>query len=112
MSEYHEQVALIDWFKYQYPHLILFAIPNGEYRHIATAVKLKKSGVLAGASDLFLAYPNKNHSGLFIEMKAKGGSVSENQKKFIKSVKQYGYAAEVCYGFDEAKSVIENYLKS
>ena len=111
MTEHDEQVVLIRWFRIAYPKLIMFAIPNGEFRHIGTAIRLKKSGVVAGVSDLFLMKPNKHFSGLFIEMKAKGGKVSPQQKYFIEQAIANGYAAYVCFGFEDAQSVIVQYLK-
>ena len=110
-TEHQEQVMLITWFRLQYPKYIIFAIPNGGARHIVTAVKLKAEGVLAGVSDLFLMCANKEYHGLFIEMKAKVGKLSDNQKQFIAAAKERNYLAVVCYGFDEAKEVIINYLK-
>ena len=109
-SEHDEQVAVIQWFRLCYPKLILFAIPNGGVRHIGTAIKLKAEGALAGVPDLFLMAANKTHHGLFIEMKAAKGKVSEQQKYFIEQAKAQGYEACVCYGFEQAKDVINNYL--
>lgn len=112
-SEHQEQKALIQWFRMQYPRYrkYLWAIPNGGARHIRTAMTLKEEGVLAGVSDLFLMVPKGVHHGMFIEMKAKGGRVSDTQKEFIDAATLVGYAAVVCYGFDEAKKEVENYLR-
>jgi hypothetical protein len=112
-DEHKEQVALIEWFRLQYPLIrgCLFAIPNGGVRNIGTAIKLKREGVMAGVSDLFLMVPKSPKCGLFIEMKAKGGKAQENQLEFQKLAKNMGYDAEVCYGFIEAKETIKNYLK-
>jgi hypothetical protein len=113
MSEHTEQVALIQWYRMQYPKYAkyLFSIPNGGARHIVAAVKLKQSGVLAGVSDLFLMIPKDGWHGLFIEMKVKGGKVSSSQKEFMTVATAMGYKAVVCYGFDEAKDAITEYLK-
>jgi hypothetical protein len=113
-DEHFEQVAVIEWFRAQYPLIkgCLFAIPNGGVRNIGTAIKLKKEGVRAGVADLFLMVPKGSKSGLFIEMKAKGGKVQENQAEFLKLADQMGYAGVVCYGFLEAKEVIKSYLLS
>ena len=110
MSEHDEQVALINWFRYHSPKYILFSIPNGGMRNIGTAIKLKREGALAGVSDLFLMKANAKYHGLFIEMKALKGKVSDEQKYFIEQAKEQGYAAEVCYGFEQAQSVILKYL--
>jgi hypothetical protein len=113
VSEHQEQVMLITWWRMQYKQYKyhLFSIPNGEYRHIATAVKLKRSGVLAGVSDLFLMIPKNGYHGMWIEMKAKTGSVSDSQKEFMAAASSMNYLAVVCYGFDEAKTAITNYLQ-
>lgn len=113
MTEHAEQVALINWFRLQHKQYAtyLFAIPNGGVRNIGTAVKLKKEGVLAGVPDLFLMIPMNGYHGLWIEMKAKGGRVSDSQKEFMGAATLMGYPAVVCFGFDEAKNAINNYLK-
>ena len=69
MSESKLQQACVRWFRYQYPGILIFAIPNGGQRNKVTASILKAEGVLAGVPDLFIATPNGTHSGLFIEMK-------------------------------------------
>jgi hypothetical protein len=112
-SEHQEQCLLIDWYRLQYKQYKyhLFSIPNGEYRHIATAVKLKRSGVLAGVSDLFLMIPKNGYHGLWLEMKAKTGSLSDKQKEFMGAATLMGYQAVVCFGFEEAKEAITKYLQ-
>ena len=112
ISEHQEQVMLITWFRMQYKQykLHLWAIPNGGSRHIVTAVNLKAEGVLAGVSDLFLMIPKAGWHGMFIEMKAKGGNLSDKQKDFMGAATLMGYQAVVCYGFDEAKEAITKYL--
>ena len=112
MTEHQEQVALVTWFRLQYPkyNKYLWAIPNGGSRHIVTAVKLKAEGVLAGVSDIFLMIPKSGLHGMFIEMKVKGGKLSEAQKEFMGAATLMGYQAVVCYGFEDAKEAITNYL--
>jgi hypothetical protein len=114
MSEHTEQVALIQWYRMQYPKYAkyLWAIPNGGSRHIVAAVKLKAEGVMPGVSDLFLMIPKDGWHGLFIEMKVKGGKLSDSQKEFIGNATLMEYQAVVCFGFDEAKDAITNYLQS
>lgn len=110
-TETEMQIALMDWAAY-HPILkeYLFHIPNGGSRHIAEAVKLKRMGVKAGVSDLFLAYPNKEKHGLFLECKKKGGYLTHSQGTWIDRMKSVGYDAHVAYGFEDAKNVILDYL--
>lgn len=115
--EKQEQELLVRWFKMQYPTLLLFAIPNGGSRHILEAKSLVLSGVISGVPDLMLAKGVNSLNGLFIELKrpkVKGKAnpvVSQNQKEVMARLIEAGYAAEVCYGFEEAKQVICNYLE-
>lgn len=114
-TEHEEQKKLFQWAKAQsgkHPQLtMMFAIPNGGQRNIVTATKLKAEGVKSGVPDIFLAYPSINYHGLFIEMKSAKGKVSDNQKEWIAGLFQNGYMCAVCYSFDEAKKIIEEYLQ-
>lgn len=95
----------------------LFAIPNGTYlngtprQRGAQMARLKKAGLMPGASDLFLALPASARHGLFIEMKRPGpGKTSEEQIEFATRMMQAGYCAALCRGFERAKAAIETYL--
>lgn len=113
LNEYQEQCLVINWFRLQYKDYAnyLFSIPNGGKRHIIEAVKFKRSGVISGVPDLFLMIPKNGFHGLFIEMKIQGGKLQPNQKEFLKLANALEYKAVVCYGFEEAKKVISDYLK-
>jgi hypothetical protein len=73
---------------------------------------LKASGLVPGVSDLMLMIPKGSYHGLFIEMKVKGGKISDSQKEFMGLATLMGYQAVVCFGFNEAKDAITNYLQS
>lgn len=113
-TEHQEQVAVISWFRLQYKQYAsyLFAIPNGGKRHIVEAVKFKRSGVISGVPDLFLMIPMNGYHGLWIEMKSADGRVSDSQKQFMGAATLMGYPSVVCYGFEEAKNEITNYLQN
>jgi hypothetical protein len=106
------QRAQVQWFALQYPEFdkLLFAIPNGGLRHKAVAAKMKMTGVVAGVADLFLAVPNHEYHGLFIENKIKPNRQTDSQKDFEKQVKAQGYAYEVCYDLDGFMRIVESYL--
>jgi hypothetical protein len=91
----------------------LYAIPNGGTRNKREAGRLKLQGVKSGVSDLHLALPLNGKSGLWIEMKQpdrKKARVTPLQKEWIERMLLAGYEAHVCYGYQEAKQVIENYI--
>ncbi len=112
-SEHDEQVALIRWAELSgIPELqLLFAIPNGGQRHPAVARKLRDEGLKAGVPDLYLPVARGNYHGLFIEMKVGRNKPTASQTGWIRALRGQGYRVEICYGYDEAMVMIENYLK-
>ena len=106
-SEHAEQVGFLNWIKYKYPDVLIFAIPNGGYRSIKTAKLLKEEGVVPGVPDLFI--PKWK---LFIEMKrTKGGVVSKEQEAMIAYLNKIGYTAFVACGATEASRKVLDFLK-
>jgi len=113
-TEHKIQSALIKWanlMRHNYPELdMLFAIPNGGWRGKTSGGKMAMEGAKAGVPDLFLAVPLHGKHGLFIEMKAPKGVVSEKQKIWLKKLSEQGYVCAICYGLDQAIGMIESYL--
>ncbi len=96
----------------RYPDLeLLNGSLNGFRLTPSLRLKAKQQGLKKGYPDIFLPVRNKEFSGLFIELKRiKGGSVSPEQKKFLKRLNGQGFMAVVCKGHEAAIEVIENYL--
>jgi len=109
-SEHDLQVACINWFRYQYRGVVIYAVPNGGQRNVIVAQKLKAEGVLAGVPDLCVPAPRNGHHGLYIEMKAGRNTTTDNQNEVIEKLKAEGYRCEVCRSFEEFKRVVEGYL--
>ena len=109
-----EQQALFQWAMLSIssiPELeLLHHIPNGGKRNAREAARLKKEGVRAGVPDIFLPVPRKKYNGMYIELKAKVGRLSDNQKWWIERLEQQGYYCQVCYGWEAARNVILSYL--
>lgn len=115
-TEDMEQIALFDWARVnegKWPELSrLFHVPNGGSRGPAEAGRFKAMGVKPGVPDVFLDVPRGGFHGLRIEMKRRhGGKVSEDQTDWIDYYNSNGYRAVVCYGWDEARMEIEDYLR-
>lgn len=131
-SEDGEQAALFCQaalhFK-RYPQLEwIHSIPNGGFRKITEAARLKATGVRAGVFDIFLPCPMLKpfhvkfdgfemwYHGLYIEMKKaeyrtrKNGGLSDDQIKFMTYATVAGYKCVVCYSWQEAWEAIVNYL--
>lgn len=111
MNETQHHIGLMVWAKTQ-PILseYLIHIPNGGYRHPMEAIKLKKMGVKAGVSDLFLAYPNPYYHGLWIELKSEKGKLSPEQKSWLILMQRVGFAIAVSYSIEETYDILQNYF--
>jgi hypothetical protein len=121
--EHNEQIKVVNYLEIlrkQKKIITYFAIPNGGSRNKLEAINMKREGIKAGVSDLCIILDKKV---LFIEMKRPpkllksgklsyaGISVSDKQKEFLDDVNSgtvtSGY---ICYGFNEAKKVIDDNL--
>ncbi len=114
-TESQEQQTIFMWaatMEQRHPELsMLYHIPNGGKRHVATAKRLKREGVKAGVPDICLPVPRGKYHGLYIELKRlHGNTTSAPQNEWITSLKSQGYHATVCRGWVEASEEITRYL--
>lgn len=113
-SEAVEQALLFRWAdlnRGRLPELaLMFHIPNGGTRNTVEAAHLKRQGVKPGVPDIFIPAARGRYHGMFIEMKADRGRVSDAQKEWLTRLNDYGYHAVVCWGFEDARAEIETYL--
>lgn len=119
MNEHQEQVAVcqyLDLKGQKYTAIVNSFFGNKNFGMIA---KFKREGWNKGLPDLFIILKKKKTQAIFIEMKTvklkpkrngKGG-VSKEQKGWIDAINETSIKAFVCYGFDEAREVIDNELK-
>ena len=106
-SEHSEQVGFINWFRSQYPEILIFAIPNGEKRAISVAKRLKMEGVVRGVPDLFIPAWN-----LWIEMKrVSGGRLSTDQKQMISYLENIGHTVIIGKGATDASQHIRKFME-
>ena len=106
-TEDHEQMMLVQWFRRTFHDVRIFSVPNGGHRHPAVAAKMKATGVVKGVPDLFVPAWR-----LWIEMKrAKGGSLSPEQKEWIKYLESVGYWVIVGKGAEDAKAKISAFFE-
>ena len=125
LTEEQEQRALVEWARLSRRRLpalqLLFHIPNGGLRHPVIGQKMKLLGVQSGVPDLMLPVARKGFHALFIEMKREKhrptgkrkvtkGKLSDSQAWWVDTLRGEGYRVEVCYGFEEARAVLEEYL--
>ena len=104
------QAAIVKYFAYQYPEYagLLFAVPNGGQRNAREGARMKAGGVVSGVSDLILLVPRPHI--LLLELKIKGGKVSDAQKAWLAKAAGQGHTAAVAYDFNAAKAAIQAHI--
>jgi hypothetical protein len=98
----------------------LFHVPNGGLRHPAVAASLRRQGVKPGVPDYLLLCPRGCWHGLAIELKVpayplhkkKAGTTTPEQEDWLEHLHSQGYKCLVCWGWEEAKDAILEYLAS
>jgi hypothetical protein len=113
-TEHQEQVSVIEWViehEEEFPVLkTLYAIPNGGHRHMAEAIRLRDEGVRKGIPDLCLPCSRHGFNALYIEMKSKSGSVSDDQIAMIEMLVDQDNMAVICWDALSAIRTIQDYL--
>jgi hypothetical protein len=122
-TEATEQMALFAWMaanEHIYPALRwAFHPANGEYRHPATAGRLKAMGVRPGVPDVLLPFHaydagvDRLYTGLAIELKRSDHSnhATPEQEEWLSWLDSQDWRCVVCYGAQEAIKVIRGYLE-
>lgn len=110
--EEDEQRNFAEWLDRQG---VLWAhIPNERKASLAVLSSLARQGLKKGFPDNFIAVACGKWHGLFIELKRvkKCLSVrSKEQREWIKQLNAAGYKALFCFGAEEAKKAVSEYLK-
>ena len=107
--EWQEQVTVIQYC--QLNHILCNHTPNEGKRSLAEGKKLKEMGLSKGFPDISILEPRGKYHGLYIEMKRKGNSPTDDQIKWLMELRARGYATALCYSADEAIAKIEKYMK-
>jgi hypothetical protein len=128
-SESEIQSAIVEWARNTTIHIgkinpgkvgdYLMKISNEGKRSFSLANKMKKEGLTAGVSDMFLAFPinvgRYNEfiipvPGLWIEIKSKNGKLSYSQKVWIERMTHIGYPCVVIRSVEEGIHAVKDYL--
>jgi len=119
------QNQICDYLRLQYPSVLFMVSPSGIKLTIGQATNLKRNqNPSKGWPDLLIMHRgNGICSGLFLELKPQGTVIYkkdgllrknehlEQQEKVHKLLHERGYKACFAVGFDEAKRIIDFYLK-
>lgn len=90
IKESQIQIDIIKGIRLFYANeLFAFAVPNGGKRNVREAVAMKRTGTVAGVSDLIVL--GNNSKTFFVEVKTDKGKLSEPQMDFKKLVESKGF---------------------
>jgi len=121
-AEENLQIAVCNYLRLQYPNILFNSDLSGIKLTMGQAVKAKKLRSSKGFPDLVIYEPRGRYCGLFIELKREGERITnkkgelisyrlKEQDEIIQKLNLKGYLACFAIGFDEAKKIIDMYLK-
>jgi nitroreductase len=110
-----EQIAqcqMMDWIR-SIPDVepYVFHIGNERQTSPQQGRLLKRMGVRAGVSDLFIGIAKGKWHGMFLELKVGNNKPTKAQEQFMLDFASQGYYCVWCQGFDEARVLISEYLR-
>lgn len=73
--------------------------------------KIQALGYKKGVPDLLVFVPRGIYHGLCIEVKSAKGRVTRDQKRWHDSLERNGYFVMVPRSFEQAKDLIDQYMK-
>ncbi len=106
------QRAVMNYITMQYPGVIFTHPMNEGKRSKFEQFKMKYLGAKPGIPDLLIFTPNANFSGLAIELKYKYNKPTENQKKWLKWLKNCNWFVYWSNDFDDCIKIIDEYFKN
>ena len=120
-AEENLQIAVSRYIRYQYPDVIFTCECSGIFLPIGQSVQLKKQRSESKLPDMLILEPRGNYAGLMLELKKDGhrlvgGGLPKDahtikQLALLKRLSAKGYKAVMVVGFDEARAVIDDYLR-
>lgn len=118
-KEWREQEDIYKWTQMNQSlrgHVMM--IGNDAKRNVVQAAVSRRMGLLAGASDLFIAKPVGQYAGLWLEVKQareytksqKSTDHWKRQQEFQDRMRKAGYAADFAFGAEHGIMIIGKYL--
>jgi hypothetical protein len=88
------------------PGVFMFAVPNGGWRSPVEAAIMKATGTVPGIPDTIWLKDGKTYA---LELKAKGGRLSEAQEHVLTKLRDAGASATHAHGLDQAIRILEGW---
>lgn len=125
MAKKEEQLskAVSRYLKVQYPDTVFTCDASGVRLSMGQATALKAQRSTHKIPDMIILKPNAEYHGLILELKSddsspflKDGSLSkgkhiQEQNQTLTELLSIGYCAVFAVGFDNAKKIIDDYMK-
>ena len=118
------QIMVADYLVIHYPEVVFHSdFGSGtKLSFYQASMQKRQNGGRRAWPDMFIAKPNSEYAGLFIELKRDGTRIKKKdgtfasehiaeQAKILDRLKSQGYYAEFAVGFNEAKRIIDAYLE-
>jgi len=109
------QIAVMDYLRLQYPKILAWHTVNEGKIPVHYRKKLIRKGLKKGIPDIIIVQKKRHNSiimfGIAMELKIKYNKPSPEQIEVLDYLEGEGMITAVCYDFDSAKEVIDNYLK-
>ncbi len=108
------QQACFSWIAFKaakdWRYKLIYAIPNGGYRHKLVAAKLKREGVKAGVWDIAIDVPSRGFHGARVEIKTSKGKLTKEQEDMRLLYLQAGYLPVIIRSTDQFINFIQEYF--
>ena len=117
--EVNHQIDSFQWLTYAHPYLLAWHTVNENEKSKAMAMIDQQSGLVKGVSDFIILIGTKGrYPFAAIEMKrvnksgkGKASPVSNEQKAFLRRVRELGGFAAVTYGYKQFMIAVEYMMK-
>lgn len=118
-EEQKDHASLCKYLEYQYPQLLWWHTPNEGKKTAFERFLFAIMGGKKGVSDFIIIEPKGGYNGLVIELKAVGTKLFKRdgscyypeQNEFLYNMRNKGFFATFAVGYDEAKAIIDDYMK-
>jgi hypothetical protein len=101
-AEARIQASVVEWIRVVAPELLAFAVPNGGYRTLVEAARMRWTGAVPGVPDLCIVAPGGGVH--FIEVKTATGRLSGAQRNIHETLAALGTTPAIVRSIDDARA--------
>lgn len=110
LTEYRIQSAFVTQVQLLYPDILFTISPAGFIMSAGQAMKMMRMGYRKGTPDVLFLEPRGPFHGLLIEFKAPGGTISDEQREFMRLADVRSYKTAFCFSTVQAMAVLRSYI--